>query len=949
MTSFSPEPTDQPIGFGPFRLYAAARILKRNMETVSIGGRAFDILLALLKRPNDVVTKRDLFEQVWPGIHVNDGNLRIQINNLRKALGEGDGEARYIANVAGRGYCFVGTLSASVDRPASRTPSIPTAVRLPKALTKLVGRDEAIRQVCSSLLEDRFVSIVGPGGIGKTTVAAAVTRETAAMFDEVHYLDLGALTEPMLVASTLASSLGIPVNTSSPVAPLLVALNKRRSLIVFDCCEHLIDAVAELADAIHRGAEGAYILTTSRESLRSEGERVYRLRPLECPPAETTVSVNEALSYPAVQFFNERLLANGLNGHLTEETVAAVADICRRLDGIALALELAAGRVEAYGIHGTASLLDNRGEFHFKGRRGVTPRQQTLSATMDWSYNLLSEVERAVLRRMSAFVGPFSIEAANVIAVGCGVDDWQVAASIDNLVSKSLISLDPASTTTIRYRLLDTTRRYLNQRLAESGEVFEVLRKHANFYLRLLTATGSGEPASDDRLERFELITNVRAALEWSFSTPGEAGLGVALACAASYLFLEKSLLSECRIWMKKAAAEFSPHSSPTHEELEIRTSLALSLMFTEGNTSEAQTAFDRGLYLAESLGEASHQMRLLSGLQLFLARVGRFKDALVVSKQSEAVSAALPDRESSALAAAMVGTSYHLAGDQAASEAYCRAAYELPPFAGDMLFAQFGYDNRIRAFGALARVLWLRGYPTQSVAMMHDVLERARPLDPISNCISMMFTTSIAFWMEDLDLAGELVERLIFQSDKHSLHPYRMVGSGLQGKLQVLGGDRHAGMKLLTESLEALKAGRHHILALPLSADLAGMFAQVGKHEDARSTIEAITSHDEQCGRSWYTPELLRVGGAIRAVAEGPDSGAANDLLRRALDLARQQSALSWELRIATTIARNMHAIGRSGSAAVQLGSVYERFEEGHSTPDLQQAAKLLNVLKAS
>jgi predicted ATPase len=155
--------------------------------------------------------------------------------------------------------------------------------------------------------------------------------------------------------------------------------------------------------------------------------------------------------------------------------------------------------------------------------------------------------------------------------------------------------------------------------------------------------------------------------------------------------------------------------------------------------------------------------------------------------------------------------------------------------------------------------------------------------------------------------------------------------------------------MRLLTESLEALKAGRHHILALPLSADLAEMFAQVGKLEDARSTIEAITSHDEQCGRSWYTPELLRVSGAIRAVAEGPDSRAASDLLRRALDLARQQSALSWELRIATTIARNMHAVGHSGEAAAQLGSVYDQFEEGHSTPDLQRAARLLGVLKAA
>src|ERR1700677_493493 len=467
MPRTSDDSADQPIGFGQFLLYPAARILKKDLDTVNIGGRAFDLLLALLRQPNEIVTKRELFESVWPNVNVDDVNLRIQINNLRKALGDGKGEANYIRNVAGRGYCFVGTLTTILPE-AEREKAEPWRdVAFPFLPPKIIGRDEVVQHVGRQLLEHRFVSIVGPGGIGKTTVAAAVVQATASEFDNVHFLDLSPLNEPGLVASALASSLGIPVNTSTPLAALLVALNSQHDLVVFDCCEHVIDAVAQLAEAIYLGAEGTYVLATTRESLRTDGERIFRLRPLECPPEGRAMSAAEALAYPAVELFNERLAASGAVDGLTESTVSTVGEICRRLDGIALALELVAGRVETYGIQGIASLLDDQITFHLRGRRGAAPRQQTLSATLDWSYDLLPEVERSVLLRLSVFVGRFSLEAAQAAAAGSAFDKWRVVESIDNLVTKSLVSLDPTGPR-LRYRLLDTPRRYLYQRLEAS-------------------------------------------------------------------------------------------------------------------------------------------------------------------------------------------------------------------------------------------------------------------------------------------------------------------------------------------------------------------------------------------------------------------------------------------------------------------------------------------------
>ena len=577
MTQRIDDSGDRAIGFGPFHLYPAARILKKNLDPIDIGGRAFDILVALLRRPNEIVTKRELFELVWPNIHVDDGSLRTQITYLRKALGEGEGETRYIRNVAGRGYCFVGTVTTGPPG-AEREKKSRRADALPRPPLKIVGRDEVIRQISSQLLEHRFVSIVGPGGIGKTTVAAAVVEATAAEFDNVHFLDLSPLNERGLVASALASSLGIPVNTSTPLAAMLVALNSQHDLVIFDCCEHVIDDVTQLAGAIYQEAKRTHILATTRESLRTGGERIYRLRPLECPPDGQTMSAAETLAYPAVELFSDRLVASGAVDGLTDSTLSAVGEICRRLDGIALALELVAGRVETYGIQGIASLLNNQVTFHLRGPRGAAPRQQTLSATLDWSYNLLHEVERSVLLRLSVFVGHFSVEAAQVVAAGGGVDGWQVAESIDNLVTKSLASLDPTGPT-LRYRLLDTTRRYLYQRLEASGEAAEVSRRHAIYYRDLLSRAEPERAKAEGSTPRGDHIGNVRVALDWCFSPTGDAAIGVELAAAAAYLFLEKSLLSECHIWMKKAAASIEPDAAPTYDEMEIRTSLALSLM----------------------------------------------------------------------------------------------------------------------------------------------------------------------------------------------------------------------------------------------------------------------------------------------------------------------------------------------------------------------------------
>jgi DNA-binding winged helix-turn-helix (wHTH) protein len=372
---------DSAISFGPFRLLPNSRLLEKNGTPLPVGGRALDILMVLAQHAGEVVDKRELVKRVWADVNVDDGSLRFHITALRKALGDGIGGARYIVNVPGRGYCLAAPLARAASTAAPPVGAVTPPHSLPPPLAKMIGRTEAIEKISSELSAHRFVTVVGPGGIGKTSVAVTVGHNRLADYvGQVFFIDFGRLRDDSLVASTIASTLGLTIGSENPTTGLLAHLHDRPMLLILDSCEHVLDALAPLAERIIAEVPGAHLLATSRESLRSEGERIFRLFPLDYPPQRDGLGVEEALSYPAVQLFVQRITESLGEFQLSAEDAPLVADICRRLDGIALAIELAAGRVNAYGIAGTASLLDSRFSLQWRGRRTAVPRHQTLSA-----------------------------------------------------------------------------------------------------------------------------------------------------------------------------------------------------------------------------------------------------------------------------------------------------------------------------------------------------------------------------------------------------------------------------------------------------------------------------------------------------------------------------------------------------------------------------------------
>src|SRR3984893_14430541 len=409
------EPKDV-LSFGPFSLFVAERLLKKGDEPMPLGGRALDILIALTEQAGEVVSHKKLISSVWPDVTVEEANLRFQIAALRKALGDG----RYISNIAGRGYCFVVPVTRSSARQTVPVTGITTTERvqkLPPRLARMVGRDDTVRALTQQLQEWRFVSIVGPGGVGKTTVAISVAHTLSDGFhDAVFFIDLAALTDPQLVPTAIASALGFMVQTQDPVIGLLTFIGDRKILLVLDNCDHVIGVAAALAERVVSEAPQAHILATSREALRVEGEHVHLLYSLDCPPEDVGSTAMEVLKYPAAQLFMERAAASGHGAELSDIDAPIVARSCRRLDGVALAIELAASRVGSLGIRGTAELLDNRFNLLWHGRRTALPRHETLNAMLDWSYSLLSEREKLVLCGLSVFVGDSTLQAAGSVA-----------------------------------------------------------------------------------------------------------------------------------------------------------------------------------------------------------------------------------------------------------------------------------------------------------------------------------------------------------------------------------------------------------------------------------------------------------------------------------------------------------------------------------------------------
>jgi len=521
--------------------------------------------------------------------------------------------------------------------------------------------------------------------------------------------------------------------------------------------------------------------------------------------------------------------------------------------------------------------------------------------------------------------------------------------ALESLVAKSLVSADIHAASP-RYRLLDTTRAYGLEKLLDSSDADQVELRRASYFLELLERVDNDTPAPSQP-ESFatyaDQLGNVRAALEWCFSSRGRLTVGVALAAASARLFLEMSLLAECHRWTERAIAALDDSTRGTRHEMELHAAFGLSLMLTRGNSEQVGNSLTRGLALAEQLGDLQGQLDFFERLHLFHVRIGNFQDALRFAQCGERVAKAIGDPVGLAQIRVALGISRHLKGDSSAARACLGFALEHLPATQQINSHHFNFDYRNRARITLARVLWLQGYPDQAVGMARQALEDTISLDhPIKLCLALFWASSVFLWNKDLKSAEAYNDLFIAQADRYSLAPFQTIGLGAKGELLVMRGDVEPGMMLLRRSIDALRAHRYGVLTT-FSIALAQGQSHVGQGDEALATIDEAVALVEHNGDLFGFPELLRIKADILASMPNPDVIEAERHFVRSLELARRQSSLAWELRTATSLARLWSLQGRRDKARDVLASVYARFTEGFENPDLTAARHLLDELR--
>jgi len=950
----NPESGSTPIiQFGRIAVLPLRRELRVDGVPVELGDRAFDVLLALVEAGGRVLAKDELMARVWPDRVVEENNLQVQIAALRKALA---GERELIRTVTGRGYQFTGTVQGGTPEIVGIGAPAAALSNLPAAVSELVGRDAELREILSLAGERRIVTLTGSGGIGKTRLGVEAGRRLLPKFpDGVWLVELAPLADPALVPVTVAAVLGLTFATGTLSSErVAAAVGTKRVLLVLDNCEHVIDAAATMVEAVLRACPAACVLATSREPLRAEGEALYRVPSLDVP-TEGIVDRDQLLKSGAMKLFMARTRAAEPR-FSPDAHIAAVAAICRRLDGIPLAIELAAARAAALGIEGLAARLDDRFRLLTGGHRTALPRHQTLRATLDWSYELLPATERVILCRLSVFSGGFTLESASAVVSGGGIAESDVIDCVSNLVAKSLVAADVNDAIAL-YRLLDTMRAYALEKLLASGEFDDLARRHAEHYrdsFEKAAAGWDGRSAAERLTSHGRQVDNVRAALDWAFSPRGDAEIGAALSAAAVPLWFQLSLIDECRNRVQQALAAVSPATGPgSRRDMHLFAALATALLYTKGPGPEVNAAWSKVLEIAQSLVDIDYRLRALWGLWASRVNSGEPQAALELALAFTRLAASKADPADALIGDRMAGVALHLLGNQAGAREHTERMlnrYVVTARQSDLI--RFQFDQRVMARATLGQILWLQGFPDQALRAARQTTEEAQAIDHATSLCNALAHTScrVAILNGDMAAAEHFVGLLSGHSERHGLAFWQIWGRCFKGVLLIRQDQVDTGLEQLRVALAELKATG---LSLPHTEAFLGDMAEgLGRAGDIPGGLAIIDEALERSGRNeerWCIAELLRIKGELLLLAKSANAAAtAENHFLQSLDWARKQQVLSWELRSAMSLARLRVLQDRAGEARELLAPVYGAFTEGFGTADLKAAKALLDSVRS-
>ncbi|HWM71987.1 MAG TPA: winged helix-turn-helix domain-containing protein [Steroidobacteraceae bacterium] len=888
--------------FGPFTLDVAERSLRSNEEPVELGPRAFDLLVTLISRAGRLISKNDLLDQVWAGRVVEENNLQVQMSALRKVLGPDA-----IETIPGRGYRFIMPVEQA-SQAARRVDEVPMAAKasppqrpdLACVQQPLYGRALDLAAVVDEVREHNLVTLTGAGGIGKTRLAeVAASSLSAAFADGVVWVDLAPLASGAVVSSAVALAIGLEPAEGTDVTDAVVeALQRQSLLLVLDNAEHLIDTVGLLAERIVQKSPHVRQLVTSQAPLRIPGERVYQLDSLDIP--DPTASLEKAVQFGAIALFAERARDLDRRFVLDAGNVAIVIEICRRLDGIPLALELAAARVRSLGLAAIAARIDQRFRLLVKaGCRGPS-RQQTLHAAFDWSYELLGCDERKVFRRLGAFVGPFTLGAASLVVAEDSLDEWDVIDRLGILVDRSLVAVGGGDQP--HYRLSETARAYALEQLKSAAEQDPISRAS-----RLYEDGGDAAAARSG---------NQEAVVQYS------AGLEIARLLSVS---AERDA-RELAIYLKLGPA-VQTTASPGSEQCEA--------------------IYNSAVELAGRVGTIRDRFLALWGYWHFLCMAGREREAVEHADSIVALASQSQDDGLVLEGCHASLTTQQLIGNPCSVVRHAERALELydPVRHAGLRYVFGGHDPGICAASQASIALWLAGQPDRALSMAAHALRLAESAQHAYSEAVAYYYTAMTYWAcgEEAEFV-RVSHALADVSERYSMDILLTEGRLLRGRASYESCSTNTGIAEMRDALSRIEATGELSFLLFYSALLADALLATNELGEADSRLRrafAATSG----GQGFFLPEIHRLRGELYA-RRGNGAGAREELAY-AMQLAREQGSVSLALRAAVSIVEQMIVSKETEPARKLIVAALEQIEGGSLTRDVRRAVMILESLR--
>ncbi|WP_425259259.1 ATP-binding protein [Rubrivivax sp. RP6-9] len=898
----------KPVAWGNFMLEGSPDRLVHRGVPLDLDAHSL-MLLRVLLTADGVVPEIRLKSRLT----VTAAELMQRAEALNIALAQADPKAGYVAHFPGRGFSLV-----RLDGKRNSEPS--SVVRAP-----VIGRDRALAALAVLFAHQRLATIVGPGGMGKTTLALEFARRYATEFaDGCLVVDLAPVSDPAHVLPALVAVVDLQPWGGDPQARFRAALRHKQVLVVIDNCEHLLEAVAELTQDILTLEGPLRILATSREPLFVNGESVFRIEPLNLAANAAALQLTKALDLAAIQLFVERARAAQPSFSPDQRDVPTLARICQRLDGMPLAIEIAAARVQELGLRELAQQLVERPLVALQAERVSRGRHCSLLQMMDWSFTLLETDQQRTLVRLSVFRGPFTYDAAVFVVSDALLDEGTVEACILALTEKSLIAISATPGTRV-LRLLDTTREYADGKLSAMDRAGVRLR-HARFLLDLL----EGAEANWEKMHPEEWrqtysawLHDIRAAIDWSFSDGGDVVLGVSLTIAGIAVAAHAGLMSEfdqrARIALEKLKT-FQPRQPLLEALLMALPVIARPSALDLDDSRHADLLWS--LDVCRRMGTV--RQRLTAPIALWCSAFfsARYDDALRWIKEADQLVRVHGDVPAQRVVTRARALTLGSAGAHAEACALAQDLLAEGRLKGPLLITGSPVSPAVSMRTTMSRSLWCQGLPDQAWGEASEAVRLAVADGPSSVCCALAIgAMPVALWRGDIDAFAALLPQLRDAITEHHAPYWTLWRDMYEQALHLL--QQASSAEISALRLEGLQnvVVRYHMWSFRLG------------------TVDQGVVEDAMAGRcGWCGPELLRA-------AAVPSSSEA--LLRRALRLADQHGAAGWSLRAASSLAILLSDRCMHRDAIEVLEPAYERFTEGFDTADLRTAGSLLEALR--